>query len=146
VREVRGLAYGVDAFHWPFSDCGLFGVGAGTAGKDLPELVEVSLACARAAAAEAETVEVRRAKAQLKVALLAALETPGGRIERTARQLLAFGRVLGGEEIAGRVDAVTVDEVRAAGAATLRGAPTLAAVGPIRKLPPLDDVATRLAA
>ena len=31
VRESRGLAYGIDAFHWPFSDCGLFGIGAGTA-------------------------------------------------------------------------------------------------------------------
>lgn len=146
VRERRGLAYEVDAFHWPFSDCGLFGIGAGTAGKDLPEFVAVAGACARAAAAEADAVEVRRAKAQLKVALLASLETPGGRIERTARQLLAFGRVLAGEEIADKVDAVTVDEVRAAGAAALRGAPTLAAVGPIRKLPPLDDVAMRLAA
>ena len=34
VRETRGLAYEIDAFHWPFSDCGLFGIGAGTAGAD----------------------------------------------------------------------------------------------------------------
>ena len=146
VRETRGLAYGIDAFHWPFSDCGLFGIGAGTAGRDLPELVEVSLACARAAARDVETVEIRRAKAQLKVALLTALETPGGRIERIARQLLAWGRVVPSEEIAARVDAVTVDEVREAGGLLLQGAPTLAAVGPIRRLPALGTVALRLAA
>ena len=93
VRETRGLAYGIDAFHWPFSDCGLFGIAAGTAGKDLPELVEVSLACARDAARDVDAVEIQRAKAQLKVALLTALETPGGRIERIARQILAWGRV-----------------------------------------------------
>lgn len=146
VREIRGLAYGIDAFHWPFSDCGLFGIGAGTSGKDLPELVEVSLACSRAAARDVDAVEIRRAKAQLKVALLTALETPGGRIERIARQLLAWGRVVPGEEIAARVDAVTVEEVRTAGELLLQGAPTLAAVGPIRKLPALDAVALRLAA
>ncbi len=146
VRETLGLAYGVDAFHWPFSDCGLFGIGAGTAAKDLVQFVEVALACARAAVLGADIVEVQRAKAQLKVALLASLETPGGRVERTARQILAWDRVIPGEEIAKRVDAVTVDEVRAAGAALLRGGPTLAAVGPIRRLPALDGVAAHLAA
>ena len=40
VRETRGLAYSIDAFHWPFSDCGLFGIGAGTAGADVAELDE----------------------------------------------------------------------------------------------------------
>ena len=35
VRETRGLAYSIDAFHWPFSDCGLFGIGAGTAAADV---------------------------------------------------------------------------------------------------------------
>ena len=33
VRETRGLAYAIEAFHWPFSDCGLFGIGAGTSGR-----------------------------------------------------------------------------------------------------------------
>jgi hypothetical protein len=115
VRETLGLAYGVDAFHWPFSDCGLFGIGAGTAAKDLVQLLEVSLECARAAAREADAVEIRRAKAQLKVALLASLETPGGRVERSARQILAWDRVIPGDEIARRVDAVTVDEDQGGG-------------------------------
>jgi hypothetical protein len=49
VREKRGLAYAIDAFHWPFSDCGVFGIGAGTAPEDVGELVEVALACLRQA-------------------------------------------------------------------------------------------------
>jgi predicted Zn-dependent peptidase len=144
VRETRGLAYGIDAFHWPFSDCGLFGIGAGTAGSDLAELIEVSIDCARDATRDIEETEIARAKAQLKVALLAALETPGGRIERNARQLLAWGRVIPSEEIVARVDAVTVDDVREAGAALLSGKPTLAAIGPIRRLPPIEEIAGRL--
>lgn len=140
VRETRGLAYEIHAFHWPFSDCGLFGIGAGTSGSDLPGLVEVTLGCLREAADTVDSAELARAKAQLKVALLSALETPGGRIERTARQLLAWGRVIPAAEVIAKVDAVTPDDVRAAGRALIAGAPTLAAIGPIKKLQSLEAV------
>ncbi|MDB5557137.1 MAG: peptidase [Enterovirga sp.] len=144
VRETRGLAYSIDAFHWPFTDCGLFGIGAGTSAADLPGLVEVVIETSRAAAAGIEPVELARARAQLKVAMLAALETPGGRIDRAARQLLAWGRVIPAEETIARVDAVTVEEVRAAGARTLAGPPALAAIGPIKGLQPLAEIAAAL--
>ena len=144
VRETRGLAYEIQAFHWPFSDCGLFGIGAGTSRSDLPGLVAVALHCARAATQAIEEEEIARAKAQLKVALLAALETPGGRIERNARQLLAWGRVIPSEEVVARVDAVTVEGVRRAGLELLSGAPTMAAIGPIRRLPRIEAIAEQL--
>ena len=145
VRETRGLAYGIEAFHWPFSDCGLFGIGAGTSGADLPELMDVVIDCARQATRDLDESEIARAKAQLKVALLAALETPGGRIERNARQLLAWGRVIPSEEVVAKVDAVAVEDVRRAGLELLAGKPTLAAIGPIKRLPPVDRVGERLA-
>jgi predicted Zn-dependent peptidase len=144
VREQRGLAYEIGAFHWPFSDAGLFGISAGTAGSDVAQLVDVTLDCARAAVRDIDETEVARAKTQLKVALLTVLESPAGRIERNARQLLAWDRVIPSEEIVAKVDAVTVDQVRAAGEGVLRGAPTLAAIGPIKKLPSLVQVAERL--
>lgn len=146
VRETRGLAYEIHAFHWPFSDCGLFGIGAGTAGADLPGLVEVTLDCLRDAAGTVDAAELARAKAQLKVALLSALETPGGRIERTARQLLAWGRVIPAAEVIAKVDAVTPDDVRAAGRALIAGAPTIAAIGPIKKLQSLEAVSKAMKA
>ena len=146
VRETRGLAYSIDAFHWPFTDTGLFGIGAGTAASDLAELVDVVTQTARRAADGIEPAELARARAQLKVALLASLETPGGRIDRAARQILAWGRVIPPEETVAHVDAVTVDEVRAAGARTLDGRLTLAAIGPIKALQPLARIAAGLAA
>jgi predicted Zn-dependent peptidase len=141
VRETRGLAYSIDAFHWPFSDCGLFGIGAGTAGRDVAGLVDVTLEATRQATADIDGVEVERAKAQAKVALLTALESPGGRIERIARQLLAWGRVVPSNEVVAKVDAVTVEEVREAGRRLLDGRPTLAAIGPIKGMPRLEKVA-----
>jgi predicted Zn-dependent peptidase len=146
VRETRGLAYSIDAFHWPFSDCGVFGIGAGTRGSDLPQLLAVTSECAERTVRDVEAIEIARAKAQLKVALLAALEAPGGRIERIARQLLSWGRVIPSEEIVAKVDGVTIEEVRAAGRDVLSGPPTLAAIGPIRKLPELAAIAGSLRA
>lgn len=144
VRETRGLAYSIDSFHWPFSDCGLFGIGAGTAGSDVRELMDVTLDCMVQATQDISEIELIRAKAQMKVALLTALETPGGRIERVARQLLSWGRVVGSEEIVRKVDALEVEHVREAGRSLLKGAPTLAAIGPIRALPSLEDIASGL--
>src|ERR671938_166713 len=146
VREQRGLAYEIGAFHWPFSDTGLFGISAGTASADASELVEVTLDCARGAVADIDGTEVARAKTQLKVALLAALESPAGRIERNARQLLAWGRVMPSEEIVAKVDAVTVAEVRESGARVLAGAPTFAAIGPVKKVPALARLKEKLQA
>ena len=41
VREKRGLCYSVYAFHWGFSDTGIFGVHAATGQSDIAELVPV---------------------------------------------------------------------------------------------------------
>ncbi len=136
VREQRGLAYAIDAFHWPFSDCGVFGIGAGTAPEDAGELIEVALGCLRQAAEDVSEAEVARARAQMKVGLLASLESPGGKLEQMARQVLLFDRAIPREELAARLDAVTLDDVRAAGRSLLGHQPTIAAVGPTHGLPP----------
>ncbi|KLK91215.1 peptidase M16 [Microvirga vignae] len=140
VRETRGLAYSIDSFHWPFSDCGLFGIGAGTAAADVNELAKVTLDCMRQATADISEIEMVRAKAQMKVALLTALETPGGRIERMARQLLSWGRIVGSDEIVKKVDALDQEHVREAGRRLLQGNPTVAAIGPIKGLPSLEVI------
>jgi predicted Zn-dependent peptidase len=130
VREQRGLAYAVDAFHWAFADTGAFGIGAGAAPKDVPELIKVAKGCLAAMAEGAQEAEVARARAQMKVGLLGALESPGGRVGQIARQVLLFDRVIPREEIAARIDAVGVDQVRAAAAEALTSPQTFAMVGP----------------
>jgi predicted Zn-dependent peptidase len=145
VRERRGLAYAIDAFHWPFSDCGVFGISAGTAPEDVGELVEVALDCLSRAARDVSEVEVARARAQMKVGLLASLESPGGKLEQMARQVLVFGRAIPREELARRLDAVSLADVRAAGQALLDGVVTVAAVGPLDDLVPATALRAMLA-
>jgi predicted Zn-dependent peptidase len=134
VREERGLAYSIYTFHWPYADTGLFGFYAATAHKDVAELMPVALGCMREAVDDLTEDEMQRAKAQMKVAWLAALESSAARAEQIARQHLFFGRVLPREEIIGRIDALTLADVRQSGARALLCAPTLAAIGETKNI------------
>lgn len=144
VREKRGLAYSIYSFDWAYADTGLFGFYAATAGKNLRDLAAVSLDCLSEATETLTEAEVERAKAQLKVSVLVALESSGARAEQIARQHLAFGRTIGREEVIARIDAIGVVDARRAGRALLASAPTVASVGPRRGVPTPEQVAARL--
>jgi predicted Zn-dependent peptidase len=134
VREIRGLCYAIYAFHVPYSDTGFFGLYAGTDASDVPELVRVVVDQLSTAAENLSETEVARAKAQLKAGLLMALESSGARAEQLARQMIAYGRPIPLEEIVAKIEAVTVDSVRAAGRAVIsRSRPAVAALGPASK-------------
>ena len=135
VRENRGLCYTISAFHAPYSDTGMFGIYAGTDSADVQELMRVVVDETAAASGNITEAEVNRAKAQIKVGLLMALESSGARARQLAGQILTYGRVLPIEEMVARVDGVTVESTRAAGASLLaRARPAIAALGPSKGL------------
>ena len=101
----------------------MFGLYAGTDAADLPELMRVVVDEIAAAAETITEAEVARAKAQMKAGLLMALESSGARAEQLARQMLAWGRPIPLEEIVAKIDAVTVESARAAGARADRARP-----------------------
>ncbi len=144
VREERGLAYSINSFDWAYADTGLFGFYAATSERHIAELMPVALDALAEATETLDEEEVERAKAQLKVSLLVALESSAARAEQIARQHLAYGRVLDLAEIMGRIDAITAADARRAGVAMLKSAPTVAAVGPVRGVLTPDAVAARL--
>lgn len=144
VREKRGLAYSIYTFHWAYADSGLCGFYAATSKRDVPELMPVALDALAAATEDLTEDEVRRAKAQMKVSMLAALESPTARSEQIARQLLAFDRVLTRDEMIQRIEELDLARVRAAGRRALATAPTLSAIGPIGKAMAPDRITERL--
>ena len=75
-----------------------------------------------------------------------ALESSGSRCEQAARHLLIHGRVIPYEEIVARIDAVDRAAVQRVARRLLQGKLTLAALGPIDGLEPIDKIAARLAA
>ena len=146
VREKRGLCYEVYSFFSPFSDSGVFAIYGGTGDAQLADFTPVALDTLMQAAASPTEPEVARAKAQMKMSLLTSLESPGRRAEQMARHMLAYGRVMPRLEIIQAIDAITVDDVRRVGQGLLSAPPTVAAIGPIKKLMPFDAIAARIGA
>jgi predicted Zn-dependent peptidase len=144
VREKRGLAYAVYAFIWGYSDMGLFGVYFGAGEKTVGDAMNVTLDCLTASLDDLGEDETTRAKAQLKVSLLMAMESSSARADQMARHLLAYGRLIPADEIIARIDAITPGDVRAAGRRIMSSRPTLSAIGPVRKLPRLAAIEERI--
>jgi predicted Zn-dependent peptidase len=90
-------------------------------------------------------VELARAKMQLRAGLLMTLESPIARAGQMARHILVHGRPLPLEEMVARVDAVTETDLVGFAARLLASAPTLAAIGPVKKLPGVDAISATMA-
>jgi predicted Zn-dependent peptidase len=143
-RERRGLCYAINAFSQSHKDSGTIGIYAGTSEANAAEIPAVIANEIEAMAAGATEEETARARAQLKASLLMALESPAARCELIAGQLSAYGRVLTMPEITARVDAVDAAALRNfAGNLAERGDPSIAAVGPLRRLESREAFARR---
>jgi predicted Zn-dependent peptidase len=145
VREKRGLCYSVSAFHWGFSDSGVFGVHAATGESDLPKLLPVVLDELRRAADGIDEAEANRARAQIRSGLLMSMESPSSRAGQIARQILLFGRPIPAAELNERLAAISTQRLRdLAGHLFCEGAPTLAAAGPVKGILRLPEIGERL--
>jgi len=130
VREERGLAYSVYSFTDSYDDVGSIGAYVGSDSENAAEAVELIRKEIAAMAESTTRKEIDRARAMLKSTLLMGLESPATRADTAAWQLFSHGRLVPAEEIAERLDAVSVDQVRSVAAKALAGAPSLAIVGP----------------
>ncbi len=146
IREKRGLVYSIYSFTAPARDGGLFGIYAGTGESEAAELMPVTLEELGKVQHQVTSVELRRAKAQLKAGLLMSLESTGSRCEQLARQWQIFGRVIPAAETVAKIEAVTEADIHAAAAKIFRQRPTIATIGPIAQVPKLSAIADRLAA
>lgn len=145
VRETRGLCYAISAFHWSFSDTGLFGIHAATGEDELSELAPVIVEELARAADGITEKEVVRARSQIRSSLLMSQESPASRAGQIARQLLFKGSVIENTELLDRLAAISAERLAdLAGRTFLDVKPTLAAIGPLRLLPSLESIEQRL--
>jgi predicted Zn-dependent peptidase len=145
VREKRGLAYSVFSFASCYRDTGLLGIYAGTGEQETAELMPVMCDEYMKLIDAPTEEELVRARAQLKASLMMALESCFAQSDELARQLLIFNRRIPPEEIIAKIDAVDQAAIRQVGRRLLTGAgPTLAAIGPLARLPPLDAIRAKL--
>ena len=113
VREKRGLAYSVYAFHAPYQDCGIFGFYAGTAPETASEAIAVSCDILSGMTQNITTKELEKVKAQMRAGLLMSLESSSSRAETTARQLLLFDRIIPISERLDNINALDIGEIAA---------------------------------
>jgi predicted Zn-dependent peptidase len=135
VRERRGRAYSIDSFLCSYRDTGYLGIAAGTRPKWVREVVEiVTEQLARIRHEGVPAVELARAQGKLKGTLLLGLETSDQRMERVALNEMYYGRQVTAAEIAGRLDAVTNDDIVAlAGRLFVPESYALVLLGDVRK-------------
>ncbi|WP_026381177.1 M16 family metallopeptidase [Afifella pfennigii] len=144
VREEKGLCYSISAFHWAFSDSGVLGVHTATSKGDLKPATALIVEELQKITDGIFDDELARAKAQIKAGLLMALESPAARAGQLARQIMVLGRPLALEELLADLERMTQKDVAEMAKQTLASPLTLAAVGPIGRLPDTSSIAGRL--
>jgi predicted Zn-dependent peptidase len=131
VREKRGLAYSVYSYTSQYSDTGTFGVYAGCQPGKIDEVLTI---CRDEVAKVAEhgltDEELSRGKGQLRGSMVLGLEDTGSRMSRIGKSELVYDELLSVDEVLARIDAVTLDDIRAVAGDVLAQPMTLTVVGP----------------
>ena len=114
VREERGLAYSVYSFSGQFSDTGQIGLYVGTRPDKVHEAMDVVAAeLGRLREQPATEEELARARENVKARVILSMESTGARMNRLGASLMYDLPLLEPEEIMERIDAVTLDDLRA---------------------------------
>ena len=131
VREHRGLAYSVYSFATHHADAGIVGVSVGCLpGKYDAVLETVRAELAKVAADGLTEEELERGKGQLKGGLVLGLEDSGSRMSRIGKAELVYDELLTIDEVVGRIEAVTLDDVSELARELFTQPEMLAVVGP----------------
>ncbi|MEU0490464.1 pitrilysin family protein [Nocardiopsis sp. NPDC006139] len=131
VREKRGLAYAVHAYHTGYADTGTFQIYAGCLPEKADEVIGVCRdELAKVAASGITDEELRRAKGQIQGSLVLGSEGTNARMGRLLGHELNHPRHFSIDEDLARFDAVTGAEVAEVAAELLSRPRALAVIGP----------------
>ena len=129
LREEQGLAYSVAAGAQNFAGCGMFWTYVAADRSDAGHVYREIERVLNETVTQLGDREVERARAMAKAAMLMSLESCWGQASYLATRLIRDGALIEPSEIVARLDAVTLDEVRAVGSRMLGGQRAIAAVG-----------------
>ena len=146
VREKRGLVYAVSSYSDHGADHGDLIVYAGTTAKHVPELIQVACAQIVKATQAVHESDLTRARNSMLVNLATAKEKPFMLARSIAGSLFEHGHVVAPDEAMRKVEAVTLDDVRAAARVVAASNPTVSVVGPVPEMDYHGTVKAALAA
>lgn len=146
VREKRGLAYTISAFNSSYIDGGILGIYTGTSQDKANKLFDVVFDELKKLTENITEEELKRAKAQVRAALLMSQESSVSRAEKLASNYAAFGRYISVEEIINKINIINVEDVKRFARKILSDGnmPTLAAIGKIATLYNYEDIVKKL--
>lgn len=114
VREERGLAYAVYSFAGQFQDTGQIGLYVGTRPDNVGKaLAVVGEELERLRTDPATPAELERAKENVKARIILALESSTARMNRIGTSIMYGLPLLEPDELSERIEAVTLDDLRA---------------------------------
>lgn len=135
VRERRGLAYSIYASTSSFADTGIFNVYAATRAAAAAQVLRLTLQeIRRVKRRGVGTLELDRAKRQMRGSLMIGMEGTSHRMSKLAQEELAFGRVFSFDEILGAIQAVSRRQIhRLAHDLWDERPPAVSALGPLSR-------------
>lgn len=136
--------YNATAYNHAYSDTGLFCIHASAHPTQLRDVVNVIVKETVNMASTINETELKRAKTQLQSMLLMNLESRPVVFEDVARQVLANGFRRPPQFFIDKIAKVTEEDVRRVATRLLKSKPSIAALGDLKQLPPLDDIETAL--
>ena len=144
IREKRGLVYSIYAFNSPETDTGTFGIYAGTGEKEVAELLPVLCDEINKLPDTLADGEITRAKNRAKARILMRAENWSTHAESNATDMIIYDRVVPDSESIRKIDAVTGADMARLAKRIFMGKPTLATLGPVKKVIPYDKVLSYL--
>jgi predicted Zn-dependent peptidase len=132
IREKRGLAYAVWSDRVHYEETGAVTVSVGTSPENAPEVLDlVHTELDRIGATGVTERELAVARGSLRAETLLSLEDSGARMSRIGSSLLLHGRVLPVDDVIGRIETVSLEEVHAVARELADGIRTVSTVGPV---------------
>jgi len=130
------LAHSISTFNTCYKDTGLFGIYALAPDNKLDDLFWYLMNNLVRMGHSPSEEEMQRAKVNLKATMLMGLDGNSNVAEDIGRQILTYGRRMTPAEIFSRIDAITIDDVKATANKVINDQDhALAAVGGINELP-----------
>lgn len=112
IREKKGLAYSIYAYHSAYINTGFFGIAAGMAPENLEKVCElISEEVNKIKKDKLTDEELRIAKEQLKGNYILSYESIGARMQAAGRNLLLDKEIISPEEVIEKINNVNHDSV-----------------------------------
>lgn len=139
IRENRGLAYSIYAFHNAYMDNGMLTVYAGTAPNQTKEVLDLTLHIVEDVLVNGiSDAELKRGKEQLKGSLILSMESTTSQMNRMGKNELLLGRHYSLNDMIAMIEAVDPEQIRSVAKQVFTQPYALAMVGhsdkPLRKL------------